>query len=86
MLVEPGSPVSKRPPEWRTGLLVFSVACALLVALSWVTPVGTSLWQLVLLAGGVKILVMHGPEMLSRVLAAGSWIAGGRSRREDPGA
>lgn len=86
MLVEPGSPVSKQPPQWRVGLLVFSVVCAILVALSWLIPVGTSLWQLVLLAAGITILVVHGPEMLSKVLAAGSWIAGDRPRPEDPSA
>ena len=79
MVDETGSPVSR--PPWWLALLVFSGLCVLFVAISRWLP-GLPLWQPVVLAAGVMVLVLYGPEMLSKVLAAGSWLAGTGSRGE----
>lgn len=51
-------------------LALFVAVCAVVVALSRLRPAGTPVWQLVGLAAGVLVLLVHGPGELAQLLAA----------------
>lgn len=75
MVDESPSPVpvpGPRPPWWLT-LIVLGVETALLVVASRLVPEGTPLWQVGLLATSATVLILYGPEVLSKLLDAGSW-------------
>lgn len=76
MVDESRSPVpvpSARPPWWLA-LIVLSVEYALLVVASRLVPPGTPLWQVGLFATIATVLVLYGPEVLSKLLTAtSSW-------------
>lgn len=76
----------KQPPSRWAALLTLIVVCGVFVGVSRLMPAGTPLWQPLGLAILATTLVLYGPEMLSKVLAAGSWLGGDGSQREDPGA
>lgn len=89
MVVDSPSPKHsspKQPPSRWVTLLTLVGVCGLFVGVSRLVPAGTPLWQTLGLAILATTLVLYGPETLSKVLAAGSRMAGDGPRREDPGA
>lgn len=80
---------SKQPPSRWAALLTLIGVCVLFVGVSRLVPAGTPPWQtlgLAILAILATTLVLYGPEMLSKVLAACAWLGRGGGQREDPGA